>query len=101
MAKQSTITIYADGASKGNPGAGGWGAVLIHETSGAVKHIAGAVPDASNNGVELLAAISALKALRSPGQTVVIFSDSKYLTNAFQKNWIANWIENGWRKQPE
>lgn len=97
MANQSTITIYTDGASRGNPGPGGWGAVLIHEASGAIKHLAGAVPDASNNKMELLAAIQALKALRRPGQTVVIFSDSRYLIDAFQKGWITTWIEKGWR----
>ena len=60
-----TITAYTDGASKGNPGPGGWGVVLRCETTGAAKHIAGAIPQATNNAAELLAAIHALISLRT------------------------------------
>lgn len=88
------VTIYTDGACSGNPGPGGWGAVLIY--NGHNKEISGKVEETTtNNRMELLAVIEALKALKEPCQ-VEIHSDSAYLINAFQQKWIEKWQKNGW-----
>jgi len=89
------IVAYTDGASKGNPGAGGWGVVLHHEATGAIRHIAGAAPNTTNNAMELLAAIQALISLKAPGE-IVIYTDSKYLCDGWNA-WLPGWIEKGWR----
>lgn len=88
------VTIYTDGACSGNPGPGGWGAVLIY--NGHNKEISGKVEETTtNNRMELLAVIEALKALKEPCQ-VEIHSDSAYLINAFKQKWIEKWQKNGW-----
>jgi len=87
------ITIYTDGACSGNPGPGGWGAILI---SGAHrKEINGGEADTTNNRMELIAAISALNALKSPSE-VDLHTDSNYLRDGIT-SWIKNWKRNGWR----
>ena len=88
------VVIYTDGACSGNPGPGGWGAILIY--GGTEKEISGADPSTTNNRMEVTAAIEALKKLREPCR-VEIFSDSSYLVNAFGKNWIGKWISKNWR----
>lgn len=96
------VHIFADGACSGNPGPGGWGAVLKCPALGMEKHLSGAEPDTTNNRMELMAIIQALKALKKPCR-VVVMTDSRYVVDAFQKNWLANWQKNGWRtasKQP-
>lgn len=88
------MTIYTDGACSGNPGAGGWAAVLRygeHE-----KEISGGAPETTNQRMELTAAIEALKALKRPCR-VRIYSDSAYLVNAFLQGWLERWQRNGWR----
>lgn len=88
------VTIYTDGACSGNPGDGGWGAILIfgkHE-----KEISGFMENTTNNQMELLAAIEALKCLKYPCE-VELYSDSAYLINGFTKNWIDMWKSNGWK----
>ncbi|MFZ5988588.1 MAG: ribonuclease HI [Bacillota bacterium] len=88
------VIIYTDGACSGNPGDGGWGAVLKygqHE-----KEISGFEKDTTNNKMELKAAIEALRLLKEPCE-VELFSDSAYLVNGFLQNWIKNWKSNGWR----
>lgn len=88
------VDIYTDGACSGNPGPGGWGAVLIYgETQ---KELSGFAADTTNQRMELQAAICALSALKFPCR-VRLFSDSAYLINAFQKNWFQKWEGNGWR----
>lgn len=87
------ITVYTDGACSGNPGVGGWGAVL--EYNGIEKEISGAEIDTTNNRMELMAAIRALEALREPC-AVLIHTDSSYLHNAFEKYWVYAWQDNGW-----
>ena len=88
------VTIYTDGACSGNPGKGGWGAVLIF---GEVeKQISGASPNTTNNQMELTGPIEALKLLKRPCK-VKLYSDSAYLINAFEKGWIYNWQKNGWK----
>lgn len=89
------LTIYTDGACSGNPGPGGWGAVLLYKDQ--VKEIYGGENDTTNQRMELKAAIEALKALKVTGWKINIFSDSAYLVNAFQQNWITNWQKNGWK----
>lgn len=87
------ITIYTDGACSGNPGPGGWGAILI---SGARrKEINGGEADTTNNRMEMIAAISALNALKSPSE-VDLHTDSNYLRDGIT-SWIKNWKRNGWR----
>lgn len=88
------ITIYTDGACSGNPGPGGWGAILqYNETE---KELYGAEADTTNNRMELMAAIEALKALKVPCE-VELYTDSAYLSRAFTEGWLFNWQRNGWK----
>lgn len=94
------VTIYTDGACSGNPGPGGWGAVLM--AGDRVKELSGYDPVTTNNRMEITAAIEALRALKVPCR-VKLYSDSAYLVNAFRQRWLENWQRNGWvnaRKQP-
>ena len=88
------ITIYTDGACSGNPGPGGWSAVLLY--GNARKEISGAVASTTNNRMELTAAIEALRALKEPC-AIDLYTDSTYLCNAFSKHWIDRWIVNDWK----
>ncbi len=90
-----TVEIYTDGACSGNPGAGGWGAVLIYGENR--KEISGGEAYTTNNRMEITAAIKALEALTV--QCIVnMHSDSAYLVNAFEKGWLNSWQRNGWKK---
>lgn len=89
------LEIYTDGACSGNPGPGGWGAVLIYR--GIEKEISGGALQTTNNRMELYAIIAALKELKRPC-IVKLYSDSAYVVNAFQNGWIENWQKLGWRK---
>lgn len=89
-----TTTIYTDGACSGNPGAGGWAAILIHGNH--IKRISGAKEETTNNRMELLAVINALSLLKIKSN-VTLYSDSAYVVNAFNQKWIFTWLENGWR----
>ena len=94
------IILYTDGACSGNPGPGGWGAVFIF--NGIEKELSGANPNTTKNVMEITAVIEGLKALKRPCN-VNIYSDSAYVVNCFEKNWINNWIKNNWvnsRKEP-
>ncbi len=88
------VEIYTDGACSGNPGPGGWAAILV--AKGTEKELSGFCEVATNNRMELTAAIEGLKALKIPCN-VTLFSDSSYLVNAFILNWISNWKMNGWK----
>ncbi len=88
------VTIYTDGACSGNPGAGGWGAVLFY--GNIKKEISGFEPNTTNNKMELTAAIEALGKLKQPCE-VDLYSDSAYLVNAFNEGWITSWQMNGFR----
>lgn len=88
------VDIYTDGACSGNPGPGGWAAILL--SGGHEKIISGGVPATTNNRMELTAAIEALKCLKKPCQ-VRLFSDSAYLVSAFNQGWLQNWQRNGWK----
>ncbi len=89
------ISIYTDGACSGNPGPGGWGAIIICHNPEKRKEINGGVLDTTNNRMELLGVIEALELLKYPCE-VSITTDSKYVYNAFVKNWIGSWQKNGW-----
>ena len=88
------VVIYTDGACSGNPGPGGWGAVLMYGQF--KKEISGGEKMTTNNRMELMAAISALNALKEPCE-VDLFTDSAYLCRAFSENWVTNWQRNGWQ----
>ena len=95
------VEIYTDGAARGNPdGPGGFGTVL-HFTDSAgqlhVREISGGYVRTTNNRMELMAAIAGLEALTKPCQ-VELYSDSKYVTDAFNKRWIDGWIAKGWKR---
>lgn len=94
MAVISEVTIYTDGACSGNPGPGGWAAILM--AGGVRKELSGGERDTTNNRMELMAVIEGLKALKRPCK-VDIYSDSAYVVNAFSQNWIDKWIKNGWK----
>ena len=88
------VTIYTDGACSGNPGIGGWGAVLFYKNN--MKEISGFCESTTNNQMELTAAIMALEKLNEPCE-VELYSDSAYLINAFNEGWITSWQMNGFR----
>lgn len=88
------VTIYTDGACSGNPGPGGWGAVLFHGDKR--KEISGAEPHSTNNRMEIQAVIEALSLLKVPCR-VTVYSDSAYVVNCFQNNWLKGWLRNGWK----
>ena len=90
-----TVTIYTDGACSGNPGPGGWCAIL--EYQGREKMISGGEESTTNNRMELMAVISALLALREPC-VVELYSDSKYLVDAFNQHWIDSWLKKNWKR---
>lgn len=88
------VIIYTDGACSGNPGPGGWGAILMYK--GAKKEISGGMKETTNNIMEITAVIEALKCLKVESE-VQVYSDSAYTVNAFNQGWIYNWIKNGWK----
>ena len=90
-----TVTLYTDGACSGNPGPGGWGAIL--EFNGAEKELSGGEKSTTNNRMELTAVIAGLSALKEPC-IVELYSDSKYVIDGLSKGWAESWQKNGWKK---
>ena len=88
------VIIYTDGACSGNPGPGGWGAILMYKDN--KKEISGGKKNTTNNEMELTAVIEGLKLLKYPCE-VEVYSDSAYVVNAFLQKWIDNWIKNNWK----
>ncbi len=88
------ITIYTDGACSYNPGPGGFGVVLLY--NGHKKELSGYDPMTTNNRMELMAVITALECLKESCE-IDLYTDSKYVADAFNKNWIKNWQRNGWK----
>ena len=88
------VSIYTDGACSGNPGPGGWAAVMKYGDR--VREMSGYEAQTTNNRMELQGAIQALEALKEPCD-VTVYSDSSYLVNAMSKGWIQNWQRNGWK----
>ena len=87
--------LYTDGACRGNPGRGGWGAILVW--GGYEKEMSGGERETTNNRMELIAAIEGLSALKEPC-SVTLYSDSKYLVDAFLCGWVYSWRKCGWRR---
>ena len=92
--KMDKVTIYTDGACSGNPGPGGWGAILMFKD--VKKEIYGGEKNTTNNVMELTAVIESLKLLKYPCE-VELYSDSAYVVNAFLQKWIENWKKNNWK----
>ena len=92
---KTKVDIYTDGACKGNPGPGGWGAVLV--CRGKEKVLSGGEKNTTNNRMELLGAISAFEALNRPCE-VSFCSDSKYVIDGLSKGWAEGWKKKGWKK---
>ena len=93
--KDKTVTIYTDGACSGNPGAGGYGVVLLY---GAMrKELSEGYRKTTNNRMELLAVIKGLEALKTPCR-VELYSDSRYVVDAMEKGWVRKWKQNGWMR---
>jgi ribonuclease HI len=93
--KMKHVDIYTDGACRGNPGKGGWGAVLVYK--GLEKELSGGERMTTNNRMELSAVIAALSALREPCE-ITLTSDSKYVVDAVTKGWAQSWKAKGWKK---
>lgn len=93
---KKSVTIYTDGACSGNPGPGGWGAILMYGPH--KKEISGGDPKTTNNRMELLGVISALETLKE-SCAVDLYSDSKYVIDALQKGWAKSWRKNGWKRK--
>jgi len=92
------IKIYTDGACSGNPGPGGWGAVLLYGKH--KKELSGGDPETTNNRMEIMGAIMALEALKEPCQ-VKLYTDSQYLVNAIEKRWVYKWRANNWMRNKD
>ena len=90
-----TVTLYTDGACSGNPGPGGWGAIL--EFNGHEKELSGGESSTTNNRMELTAVIEGLSALKEPC-IVELYSDSKYVIDSLEKGWARSWQKRGWVK---
>jgi ribonuclease HI len=103
MAKLTHVTIYTDGACLGNPGPGGFGAVLLYGAQSKTPHLSerrelsGGFRRTTNNRMEMMAAIAALESLKERCQ-VTLYSDSQYLVNAMSQGWAQRWRANGWKR---
>ncbi|MFA7406888.1 MAG: ribonuclease HI [Anaerolineaceae bacterium] len=95
MAEKSAVTIYTDGACRGNPGPGGWGALIRHGNH--EKELSGGAKNTTNNRMELQAAIEALRALKVPCQ-VTLYTDSEYLKKGITE-WLPNWKQRNWKRK--
>ena len=94
------VKLYSDGSSRGNPGPGGYGTILLYEDAHGTVHektISQGYAETTNNRMELLGCIAGFEALNRPCR-VEVYSDSKYLVDAFNQNWIENWVANGWKR---
>ena len=89
------VSIYTDGACRGNPGRGGWGAILVYGKY--ERELSGGEPMTTNNRMELTAAIQGLGALKE-SCSVTLYSDSKYLVDAFTQGWVYSWRDHGWKR---
>ncbi len=92
------VELYTDGACRGNPGKGGWGAILVYGKY--EKEMSGGERETTNNRMELMAAICGLEALREPC-AVKLYSDSKYLVDAYNQGWVYSWEKSGWKRGKE
>ena len=90
------VTIYTDGACSGNPGPGGWGAILMYGKQ--KKELSSGEPSTTNNRMELTSVISALEALKEPCE-VTLYTDSQYVANAINLGWLESWQKKGWKRK--
>ncbi|MDR2599756.1 MAG: ribonuclease HI [Oscillospiraceae bacterium] len=90
------VTIYTDGACSGNPGPGGWGAILMYNKMR--KELSGGEKSTTNNRMELTSVIMALKALKEPCE-VSLYTDSQYVSNSINKGWLESWQKKDWKKK--
>ena len=95
MSQRKHVEIFTDGACSGNPGPGGYGVILRYK--GVNKELSDGDPSTTNNRMELMAAIAGLEALNRPCE-VDLYSDSKYLVDAFNQHWIDSWVKKGWKR---
>lgn len=95
MSDRKTVYIYTDGSCSGNPGPGGWGCILKYNKS--VKKLSGGNINTTNNRMEMTAVIEALKALKEPCD-VMLYTDSQYVCNSINNEWVYSWKKNGWKK---
>lgn len=95
MAPLKEVEIYTDGACSGNPGPGGYGVILVYK--GTEKELSGGAPQTTNNRMELMGAITGLKALREPC-SVTLYTDSQYVVNGITKGWAKKWRANNWMR---
>jgi ribonuclease HI len=93
------IIIYTDGASKGNPGNGGYGVVLISSTHRLRKELSAGFRKTTNNRMELLAVIVGLEALKIPNSEVTVYSDSQYVVNAVEQGWLYGWLKTNFKNK--
>jgi ribonuclease HI len=93
--QKKTVIVFTDGACSGNPGPGGWGALL--QWNGEEKELSGGASETTNNRMEMQAIIEALNAINQPCR-VKIHSDSALIVNAFNQNWVDGWLKRGWKK---
>jgi ribonuclease HI len=93
MIHEHGLTIYTDGSSRGNPGRGGYGAILIWK--GLAKEISAGYRRTTNNRMELMSVIAALESLKRDGVDIVVYSDSQYVVKAVTEGWLAKWIRTG------
>lgn len=91
------VHIYTDGAARGNPGPGGYGIVMEWVGKPYRKEFSKGFKHTTNNRMELLAVIEALKKLKNDDTTVIVFTDSKYVADAVEKKWVFNWEKKGWK----
>ncbi|MBQ3276952.1 MAG: ribonuclease HI [Oscillospiraceae bacterium] len=91
-----TVILYTDGACSGNPGPGGWSAILRYGS--AVRELSGGEAETTNNRMELTAVLEGLKALKEPC-AVELFSDSQYIVNALNNGWLRDWKRRGWKRR--
>ena len=90
------VTIYTDGACSGNPGPGGWGAILLYKDT--IRELSGGEEHTTNNRMELLGVISALSALKEPCE-IELYTDSQYIANAINKGWLSGWKAKNWKRK--
>lgn len=96
MSDKQRVTVYSDGACSGNPGPGGWGAILVCENPPARKELSGGEANTTNNRMEIMGILSSVRLLKRPC-VLTIVTDSRYVVDTFEKGWLSRWVKNGWR----
>ncbi len=95
----NTINIYTDGSSRGNPGPGGYGIVMEHLQTGYIKEFSQGFKKTTNNRMELMAVIEALKKIKKTDSNVVVYTDSKYVSDSVEKKWVFKWKNNNFKNK--